>query len=148
MRTSDSPMTLTLAVLGIIPFAFATYLSWVHQTFFEKSGLYLFASYSAIILSFLAGTLWGQLIHKDNTLFSKSLLIGSNIITLGAWCSLLLDASTLSISLLFLGFISIFWLEARALKLVKETPTSYINMRFSITAVVCILHLLVLYPHY
>lgn len=147
MRTSSSILSLQLSVLGIIPFAFATYLSWTDQTFFNESGAYLFTTYSAIILSFLSGTLWGQCINKRISTMSQYLLISSNVIALGAWCSLLLDVSPLSIALLLLGFISLFWAELRSLREEDNGHSRYLNMRFGITLIVCVLHLFMLYPH-
>ena len=147
MRTSASFLTVILATLGMIPFVFATYLSWSNQVFFEKSGLDLFITYSAIILSFMGGTLWGQFIHKNIGSLSRYVLISSNFLAIGAWFSLLIDVPVLSIGLLFLGFISTFWVEARSLKHNESANARYLNMRFTVTIVVCVLHLLVLYPH-
>lgn len=109
MRASASPYTMILGAMGLIPFVFATYLSWTNATFFDRSGLYLFITYGAIILSFLSGTLWGQFVHKESSPVSKYLLISSNVVAVAAWFSLLLDIQVLSIALLFLGFISTFW---------------------------------------
>ncbi|MBD5769611.1 DUF3429 domain-containing protein [Marinomonas colpomeniae] len=147
MRTSSSILSLQLSVLGIIPFAFSTYLSWTNQMLFDESGSYLFTTYSAIILSFLSGTLWGQCINKRISTMSQYLLISSNVIALGAWFSLLLEVSSLSIALLLLGFISLFWVEARSLREENSVHSRYLNMRFGITLIVCVLHLLMLYPH-
>lgn len=147
MRTSASTLTAILAVLGVIPFVFATYLSWSGQVFFEKSGLNLFITYSAIILSFMGGTLWGQFIHKNIDALSRYVLISSNFLAIGAWFSLLIYVPVLSIGLLFLGFISTFWVEVRALKHNESTNARYLNLRFIVTIIVCVLHLLVLYPH-
>jgi hypothetical protein len=148
MRTSASSLTIMLATLGIIPFVFATYLSWSGQVFFEKSGLDLFITYSAIILSFMAGTLWGQRVHKEMNALTKYVLVSSNAIALGAWLSLLMDLPALSIGLLFLGFISLFWVEAKSFKQSESSDSRYLNMRFSLSIAVCVLHLFVLYPHY
>lgn len=147
MYTSASALPILLASLGIIPFALSTYLSWSNTAFFGLSGLEFFITYSAIILSFMSGTLWGQRIHKDINSLSKYVLLSSNAISLGAWLSLLIDVPVLSIALLFLGFISIFWVEAKSLKQSESADARYLNMRFALTIIVCVLHLLVLYPH-
>ena len=151
MRASASPYTMILGAMGLIPFVFATYLSWTNATFFDRSGLYLFITYGAIILSFLSGTLWGQFVHKESSPVSKYLLISSNVVAVAAWFSLLLDIQVLSIALLFLGFISTFWGEARFARQVESAalPASpYLTMRFVLTLIVCVLHLLVFYPSY
>jgi len=137
-----------LGMLGLIPFVFAMYLSLIDGSFLGKSGHYIFITYSAIILSFLGGTLWGQFIHKSLHPFTKYLLISSNLITLGAWLSLLLELPTLSIALLLLGFISTFWVEARSLKSIIDPNSRYLNMRFALTIAVSVLHLFMLYPRY
>ncbi len=150
MRVSASPYTFILGTMGLVPFLFATYLSWTNQTFFDRSGLYLFITYGAIILSFLSGSLWGQFVHRESSPLSMYLLISSNVVAVAAWFSLLLDIQVLSIALLFLGFISTFWGEAR-FAFAKQTHAEnspYLTMRFVLTLVVCVLHLLVFYPSY
>ncbi|BFM50762.1 DUF3429 domain-containing protein [Marinomonas sp. THO17] len=148
MRASASPYTMILGAMGLIPFVFATYLSWTDTTLFDRSGLYLFITYGAIILSFLSGTLWGQFIHKESSLVSKYLLISSNVVAVAAWFSLLLDIQVLSIALLFLGFISTFWGEARFAREADTEVSPYLTLRFVLTMIVCVLHLLVFYPSY
>lgn len=145
MRTSASLFIIILTALGIVPFVFATYLSWSDQALFDNSGLELFVTYSAIILSFRAGTLWGQFIYRNLDDLARYVLISSNIIALGAWFSLLMNVPVLSIGLLCLGFISTFWVEISKHR--KSLHSKYLNMRLSVTTVVCVLHLLVLYPH-
>ncbi|WP_394181985.1 DUF3429 domain-containing protein [Marinomonas posidonica] len=148
MRTSASPYTFILGAMGLIPFLCATYLSWTNQTFFDRSGLYLFITYGAIILSFLSGTLWGQFVHRESSPLSIYLLISSNVVAVAAWFSLLLDIQVLSIALLFLGFISTFWGEARFARQNHSENSPYLTMRFVLTLIVCVLHLLVFYPSY
>ncbi|MBR7889059.1 DUF3429 domain-containing protein [Marinomonas sp. A79] len=148
MRTPNSYLTIILGVLGIIPFAAATYISWNNHTFLGFSGFTLFSTYSAVILSFLSGALWGQLIHKDISPLGRFLFISSNVLALAAWASLLIHIPSLSIALLLLGFMSVFWVEARTLVLIRSPNARYLNMRFVITIIVCVLHLAMLYPHY
>ncbi|MCB5162715.1 DUF3429 domain-containing protein [Marinomonas algarum] len=148
MRTPNTSLTTLLGVLGIIPFAAATYFSWIGQPFLGLSGYTLFSTYSAIILSFLGGALWGQLIHKEINSLGRFLLISSNLLALAAWVALLIGIPSLSIAILLLGFMSVFWVEARSLKLIRSPNAPYLNMRFVITIIVCVLHLIMLYPHY
>lgn len=148
MKPSYTFLTTLLGVLGVIPFAAATYINWQNDSFFGWTGYEIFSTYSAMILSFLSGALWGQLVHKDVSAFGKWLLISTNIIALAAWLALLMHTAALAIALLLLGFMSIFWLEIRSIKLIQPSNPGYLNMRSAITIVVCILHLLMLYPHY
>ncbi|RCX00929.1 DUF3429 domain-containing protein [Marinomonas foliarum] len=140
-------VVVTLATLSIVPFILATYLNLSHSTLFGKTGVTIFATYGAIILSFLSGIIWGRVIEQPESGAGKILLISSNIVLLSAWCSLLLSTPELSVVLLLLGFITIFWLEARWLK-PSYVNKAYLTLHFGITSLVCIMHLLVLYPHY
>ncbi|WP_187424839.1 DUF3429 domain-containing protein [Marinomonas sp. IMCC 4694] len=148
MKPSYTFLTTLLGSLGVIPFATATYLNWQNETFLGWSGHELFSTYSAMILSFLSGALWGQLVHKQVSTFGKWLLLSTKLIALAAWLALLMHTTALAIALLLLGFMSIFWLEVRANTLIQPSHSHYFNMRFVITLVVCVLHLLMLYPHY
>jgi len=144
---SYKPLVVALATLNILPFILATYLSLTNSTFFGKTGVTLFAIYGAIILSFISGIIWGRVIELSENSNGKILLISCNIILLAAWGSLLMNTPELSVVLLLLGFVSIFWVEARWLK-PSSANKPYLSMNFGLTSVVCIMHLLVLYPHY
>lgn len=144
---SYQPVVITLATLSILPFLLATYLNLANDTLFGKTGVTFFATYGAIILSFISGVLWGRVIEQPEHNTGKTLLISSNIILLSAWCSLLMNTPELSVVLLLLGFISLYWIEARWLKPTK-TIKPYLSMNFGLTSIVCVMHLLVLYPHY
>ena len=74
-----------LTFLGLIPFLFLLILSFYH---FETTGYIskLFYAYSAIIISFIAGTHWGICLHAKDR--NKRILVESNLITLIAWFSL------------------------------------------------------------
>ena len=74
-----------LTFLGIIPFLFLLILSFYH---FETIGYIskLFYAYSAVIISFIAGTHWGICLHSKDG--NKRILLESNLITLIAWFSL------------------------------------------------------------
>ncbi|MBJ7537228.1 DUF3429 domain-containing protein [Marinomonas transparens] len=148
MRTYSQPLVIILGVLGMIPFVFSAYLSLTAKTFLDVSGTHLFTTYSALILSYLSGMLWGQVIHKEKSTSGSYLLICSNVLSYGAWASLIINVPELSIALLLLGFISVFWVDARWIKFKGNSHTRYTNMRFLLTIFVCVLHLLVLFPHY
>ena len=141
------PVVVTLAALSIIPFTLATYLNFSNNTLAGYTGVTIFATYGAVILSFLSGVIWGRVIEQPENGAGKLLLVSSNIVLLSAWCSLLLKTPELSIVLLLLGFISLFWLEARWVK-PSYVNKAYATLHFSLTSIVCVMHLLVLYPHY
>ena len=99
-QTHNHPLSrlrLGLGIAGLIPFVFFALLaasptlmselpfehallnSWSHPEF------ELFVAYSAVILSFMAGTLWGNSLDTDISHFNQSIVIVSNIVALLAW---------------------------------------------------------------
>ena len=146
--SSYKPVVFTLATLSILPLLFATYLSLAHQSFLGKSGITLFATYGAIILSFLGGGIWGQVIQQPESNNGKKLLLSAYLIMTAAWVSLLFITPELSVAFLLLGLITVFWVEVRWLKQLNKDKSYHFSLRFGLTSVASILHLLVLYPHY
>lgn len=144
---SYKPVVMTVATLSIFPFVLATYFSLANTPLFGKTGVTLFATYGAVVLSLLSGIIWGRVIELPENLHGRKLLICCNLLLLTAWGSLLMNTPELSVVLLLLGFVSIYWVEARWLK-PSNAHKPYLSMHFSLTSVVCIMHLLVLYPHY
>ncbi|MFD1381934.1 DUF3429 domain-containing protein [Rhodanobacter aciditrophus] len=148
MRTSSRYLITTLGFLGLAPFVaslVAYHVEWFHAT---TLGQKVFISYGAIILSFLSGAVWGQVLEQPYQAKGRALLICSNLITLGAWVALLVQQAQLSLLLLLLGYVSLFWVEARWLKILRTDNSFYPSMRFTLTAIVCSLHVLMLYPRY
>ena len=74
-----------LTFLGIIPFLFLLVLSFYY---FERADYIsnLFHAYSAVIISFIAGTHWGICLQSKDR--NNRVLLESNLITLIAWFSL------------------------------------------------------------
>lgn len=74
-----------LTFLGVIPFLFLLILSFYY---FDRTDHIskLFHAYSAVIISFIAGTHWGICLHSKDG--NKRTLLESNLITLIAWLSL------------------------------------------------------------
>ena len=105
----------------------------------------IFISYSAIILSFMCGTLWaGWQTIGDNRLAKGAVLV-SNLLALSAWSALLLMfilavPKVLSVILLMLGFISLLIVE----RMLGSAVIVYWRMRLSLTAIVVILHLIMI----
>ncbi|NMT18328.1 DUF3429 domain-containing protein, partial [Vibrio parahaemolyticus] len=57
--TTRSTM-LQLGYLGLVPFVFSLGLIFTDISLFNLSGQQFFIAYSAVILSFLSGILWGN----------------------------------------------------------------------------------------
>jgi len=101
-----------LGYLGLLPFIGGLVLMMFKETLFELFGQQIFITYSAIILSFLSGVLWGAALEGfDNTL-GRTALILSNLFALAAWAALLLDGyAKLAVALLAIGFLAVWFAE-------------------------------------
>ena len=123
-----------LGYLGLIPFIVCLYLSSEAQLW-GISTKQAFVAYSAVILSFIAGTIWrGDILtHHD-----KHYII-SNIFSLIAFVCLLV-AQKVALIILALSFMLLFVYENSIGKQDKK-PTNYMNMRFWLTQIVVLLHI-------
>ena len=107
---------------------------------------YLFISYSAIILSFLSGTLWSRNGYAPESTQNEFLLLGSNLLALTAWLALILVyfssvMTLLAVSLLIAGFASVLLFE----RSIMITNKSYWRLRLYLTGTVIATQLLVLF---
>ena len=139
---------------GLIPFGIPVCLMlddlWFGSTI--RSGIPwvvhapdLFISYSAIILSFMCGTLWAGWQTIGNNRLAKGAVLLSNLLALNAWGALLvmLIASVpkvFCVILLMFGFISLLTAE----RMLGTAVMDYWRMRLSLTAIVLILHLIMI----
>lgn len=122
-----------LGYLGLTPFIICFLLSLLVAQW-KQIGIQAFIFYSAIILSFLSGTLW---LKSDDNNNAKQQII-SNLICLMAFFSLLL-AHSVALITLALGYLVIFIFEKH---LYSKNPklADYLNMRFKLTLCVIFLH--------
>jgi hypothetical protein len=124
-----------LGYLGLIPFIVCLYLS-SETAFFGIYTIQAFVAYSAIILSFIAGTIW----RRDADAYQDNRHIISNIFSLVAFVSLLV-VHQMALILLALSFMFLFVYE-NSLSKEAKLPTDYINMRFWLTQIVVLLHII------
>ncbi len=73
---------LRLGYLGLVPFLFSLLLIVSDTTLFNLSGQQFFIAYSAVILSFLSGVLWGNGIDHYYHRLSRNILVLSNLFCL------------------------------------------------------------------
>ena len=154
-HSSKSHITIWLGYLGLIPFLIPLWQMieavniglGVHRA--SIFGLYapIFISYSAIILSFLAGVLWSKGKIDSQHKVSKAAVIFSNLMALSAWASLILInfssmLTMFAVALLLGGFGSLLLAE-RALN-IDSQDTNYWRMRLVLTMIVIVAHALVL----
>jgi len=123
-----------LGYLGLLPFVLCLYLS-KEVVFLGVSTQAAFIAYGAIILSFIAGTVW----HKNGVASDSMQLLVSNIFSLIAFVTLLIRTD---IALLILAptYILIFLYE-KYLSKRQQFPASYMNMRAKLTGCVVFLHI-------
>jgi len=156
-----SRLRLALGLSGLIPFVGLAYIaiapfhlsdlpfshpvsnSWSHPE------LEIFIAYSAVILSFLAGTLWGKSMGSDNSFAMNNIVLLSNIIALTAWLVLILELINLNriaLALLAVGFASVLFFEYHQReKLYGNLASSYLKYRTLLTTVVIASHLVLLF---
>ena len=133
-----------LTYLGLLPFIAALIMTFHTISIGDITGTMLFINYSAIILCFVTGALWGQSSHHKNTRHSAALIL-TNIWALAACMCLLASgiyAQVLAITLLSIGFLHILFLELK-IKNVHGTD-SYYTMRKRISYMVIACHLIML----
>ncbi|MBA6262619.1 MAG: DUF3429 domain-containing protein [Colwellia sp.] len=124
-----------LGYLGLLPFIAFLYLS-VNVENPNITAQQAFVAYSAIIVSFIAGTLW----RKDDHHINQQ--ITSNTLSLIAFLALLIERDLALIILVF-SFLFLFIYEQ---KLAKDTQqnnlnANYMKMRFWLTLIVVSLHI-------
>ncbi len=146
MDDSSPPTTLglqarktakTLGWLGVIPFMALVITHALGGPQWAQQAL---VAYSALILSFMAGTLWSQWIHATRTSTRSSHhLVASNLLVLLAWPALWFPTAWAS---LWLGALFAIHLVLDAPWQSQSGPAWYRHMRLGISVVVITLLLL------
>ncbi len=126
-----------LTYFGATPFFLAIYLHLTEQPLLGVEAVQWFLTYGLVILSFMAGTLWGQVVNASAQV--KRIALATNIITLAAWFAFLLAGPVLVLLMLALGFIALYLLEWRVMDRVPR-PEYYLALRLRVTALVVLAH--------
>ena len=151
---NHAALTKTLGYAGLLPFMVPLYLMVL--AFTSAAGLqsaslfglyapYVFIAYSAVILSFLSGTLWAYGRPQAGVLAAGAILF-SNLVALAAWVSLLLIYLTPIMTLFALCLLTAAYLGLLLIERLLEVPqeTGYWRMRIQLTALVAAAHLAVI----
>lgn len=77
-----------LTFAGSLPLFLSIILKLAGATFYGITPLWIFLSYSVVIISFISGIHWGIFLTND---CQRNLFIESNIIVLTAWTALLIN---------------------------------------------------------
>lgn len=144
----------TLTWLGVLPFVAGVFIYQWPVLLSGLSGDALFIFYSASILSFMAGTLWGKS-HHNREINHKHTVIWSNLWALLSCLSLITfwisQTAPLSLIIQLLGYLHILFVEHdHQLSVSPEDPSvndEYLSVRIKVTGVVIGLHILMLFLH-
>ena len=122
---------LTLGYLGFLPFAALTILPWILGKDYEKISFQLLVAYGGIIISFLAGIIWGvnTSTQKNLTISIVFSLLGFGAILL-AWINLIY-----AMSLLFFLFYFFYLFESKTNP--QFSDANYMKLRKNLTSGVC-----------
>jgi hypothetical protein len=129
-------MQQTLGYLGLAPFALTLVFEKFSPVLFNIAAERVFILYSAIIFSFIAGTLW----RKHNDRLSLKLQLCSNIFSLLAFFTLLLP-NYLALVILAVIYPAILYCEYY-FDAAKTEHKSYLRMRLYLTTLVVIMHII------
>lgn len=135
-----------LGYLGLIPFVIALAFQSLIIEFFQQTPKQVFIFYSAVILSFIAGTLW----RKKNDQLSIKRQYLSNIFSLMAFLALLIPQN-FSLILLAVSYLAILFceykldeaqVEGTKVEGIKVENKQYFDMRLQLTSIVVLLHII------
>lgn len=136
-------LTSLLTYAGAIPFAIALYLEYNQQSLLGLQGDIWFISYGLVIVSFMAGSVWGHsLLHAEKRR-RPFILISTNILTLSAWFCYLLATPITSLAINGLVLLALVALELRWSGL-GTVAGYYLLLRARITLLVLTMHVLML----
>lgn len=159
MTSHDFKTTSYLTYAGASPFVIALFLpgfsGWIGgEVNLEINAKVVFISYSVAIASFMAGTLWGRLhgvvlqsdfVHVGN---HQQILWLSNLLCLCPWIAGLLALAgyfSIGLIILLLVYVVLYVYERQQWRIQAGSYNdAYLSLRFKVTAVVTILHLLAL----
>lgn len=128
---------LWLGYAGLLPFLIALLAQGLDVAVMGHSPESLFASYSAVILAFLAGSLWGRAQYQPHDRYVWRLLLLSNAVAVLVWITMFAVDATASLPMLAAGFVILWWFESRW---DREMTPSYQRLRNCLTALVVLSH--------
>ncbi|MFK7858742.1 MAG: DUF3429 domain-containing protein [Granulosicoccus sp.] len=124
---------LVLGLGGLIPFIGAALMTWFGQNHsVQQLAMVSLSTYGAIILSFLGGVRWGNLLHDKDGLNRWMPLTMSVVPSLIAWPALLL-APIPQLALLCAGFTLQYASDVAAEKR-GEVPAWFLRLRLILTS--------------
>lgn len=139
-----------LGYSGLIPFLATGYLLVTGGILPGWSIDQLFVSYSAVILAFLGGSLWGRGMAINDSPLACMVLAASNLIALLVWFNMVLGGFSQKAAILGLafGFLLVLILELYlSSRLLAEQgvdyKSDYLRLRVNLTFIVILVHTIV-----
>ncbi len=140
---SDHKLMMQLTWAGAIPLVVALVFAWMQKSALPTTA---FVSYSAVILAFMAGSFWGQVLLNASIKRSYwPVIIYCAGVALLIWAALMLIFSgslAWSLVLLFIGHGINYFVEKRGLGDKQQSWYRVLRMRLSV--IVCALHFILL----
>ena len=124
-----------LGLAGLLPFLAASAGVWVFDDLLLALSQRAYLIYSAAILCFLAGTLWGETLPEPRRGQGAAILV-SNGVVLFVVFALLTAQPVVAAGLLMLGHLAQLWFERQSL----ERPSWYVRLRSLLTGVAALTH--------
>ncbi|GIU47345.1 DUF3429 domain-containing protein [Shewanella algidipiscicola] len=132
-----------LGYAGLLPFIICTVFILMGMPLLSLNPFMLFVSYSAVILSFLAGSLWGRQTHQANGISDDRQLITSNVISVLAWLAIIINQLYVSLLILMYGYVVMYLKDKRQCEQ-KVIADDYMALRARLTAVALACHLIII----
>lgn len=123
-----------LTTLGMVPFIGAAIAQFVGISLFGYLPAEIFTSYGTVIISFLAGSIWGASRCRPQEMNAP--FVATNLLTLVSWFALLQSSVLFVLIVNSFLFILLYRLEAQ-----QETDDSYLRLRRVVTTLVALMHL-------
>lgn len=124
-----------LGIAGLLPFLAASTGAWLFDDLLLALSQRAFLIYSAAILCFLAGTLWGETLPEPRRGQGAAVLV-SNGVVLFVVFALLTAQPIIAAGLLLLGHLAQLWFERQSL----ERPSWYVRLRSFLTGIAALTH--------
>ena len=147
IATELKSSVLLFSYLGVLPFLyFAVCAWWPAVSLFDLDPIIIFRTYSAVILSFLAGSLWASGLFASQIqgkvqVRTRSLLWSGIILSLFTWGALFISAK----AGLFVGamLFLVVWQVEQKTELTRCYPAWYTELRAKLSMIVGALHILI-----
>ncbi|MGM0480523.1 MAG: DUF3429 domain-containing protein [Pseudomonadota bacterium] len=149
MTTLKQKLIHILGAAGILPFLGSALAELMNLSLpYQLQPVTLLVTYGAIILTFLAGVLWGRALHRADSEPTNGLLLLSNMFALLAWLTLLLNSVFWALLVQMVSFALLLMFERKLARgSTMTTQLGYYPMRLSLTVAVIVCQLLVFGNH-